>query len=96
MESTLKGIGLVRAPTFAVNEHLKEGRLIHLLPKYQSIPERGVYAMYPDKRFLPVKVGNLLIFLRITWAMLIRDFKLNCRHHVVILGPNAQIVFWCL
>jgi len=60
VESTLKGIGFVRAPAFAVNEHLKEGRLIHLLPKYQSLPERGVYAIYPDKRFLPLKVRKFI------------------------------------
>jgi len=60
VESTLRGIGYVRAPAFAVNEHLKEGRLIHLLPNYQSLPERGVYAIYPDKRFLPLKVRKFI------------------------------------
>lgn len=60
LESTMKGIGFVRASAFSVNEHLKEGRLIHLLPKYQSIAERGVYAMYPDKRFLPERVRKFI------------------------------------
>ena len=60
VESTLKGIGYARIPSFAVNQHLREGRLIHLLPKYQSLPERGVYAIYPDKRFLPLKVRKFI------------------------------------
>ena len=60
LESALKGIGYARVPLFAVNEHLKDGRLIHLLPEYQSLPERSVYAIYPDKRFLPLKVRKLI------------------------------------
>ena len=56
VESALKGIGYARIPFFAVNEHIKEGRLIHLLPEYKSLPERSVCAIYPDKRFLPLKV----------------------------------------
>ena len=60
VESSLKGIGYARAPSFAVSEHIKEGRLIHLLPEYKSLPERSVYAIYPDKRFLPLKVRKFI------------------------------------
>jgi len=60
VESALKGIGYARAPSFAVNEHIKEGRLLHLLPEYKSLPERSVYAIYPDKRFLPLKVRKFI------------------------------------
>ena len=60
LEGILKGIGYARAPSFAVNGHLKEGRLIHLLTEYQSLPKHGVYAIYPDKRFLPLKVRKFI------------------------------------
>ena len=42
-------IGYARAPSFAVNKHIEEGRLLHLLPEYKSLPERSVYAIYPEK-----------------------------------------------
>ncbi len=47
-------------PLFSVDEHLKDGRLIHILPEYNSLPERSVYAIYPDKRFLPLKVRKFI------------------------------------
>ena len=87
LESTLKGIGFVRAPAFAVNEHLKEGRLIHLLPKYQSIPERGVYAMYPDKRFLPLKVRKFIDLISDNLGNMDQDFKATVDHFT----PVAEI-----
>jgi DNA-binding transcriptional LysR family regulator len=60
VESALKGIGYARVPSFAVNKHIKNGRLVHLLPEYKSLPERSVYAIYPDKRFLPLKVRKFI------------------------------------
>ena len=60
VESALRGIGYARAPSFSVDEHLKDGRLIHILPEYKSLPERSVYAIYPDKRFLPLKVRKFI------------------------------------
>ena len=60
VESALRGIGYARVPSFAVNKHIKNGRLIHLLPEYKSLPERSVYAIYPDKRFLPLKVRKFI------------------------------------
>lgn len=60
LESVFKGIGYAKAPSFAVNEYIEEGRLINLLPEYEALPERGVYAIYPDKRFLPLKVRKFI------------------------------------
>jgi len=30
--------------------------LLALLPDYILLPDRGVYAIYPDRRYLPMKV----------------------------------------
>ena len=90
LESTLKGIGFVRAPAFAVNEHLKEGRLIHLLPKYQSIPERCVYAMYPDKRFLPLKVRKFIDILSDYLGNMDQDFEATVDHFTPVAGTEIK------
>ena len=74
MESALKGIGYARVPSFAVNEHMKNGRLIHLLPQYKSLPERSVYAIYPDKRFLPLKVRKFIDLLSDYLSNIDEDF----------------------
>ena len=60
VESTVKAIGFARLPAFACQQHLDDGRLIKLLPDYTTLPERGIYAIYPDKRFLPLKVRKFI------------------------------------
>ena len=60
MESALQGIGFAQLPYFVCRQHLEDGRLIKLLPEYESMPERSIYAIYPDKRFLPLKVRKFI------------------------------------
>ena len=60
VESTLKGIGFARLPAFAVENHIESGELIRLLCDYECLPERAIYAIYPDKRFLPLKVRKFI------------------------------------
>ena len=56
LNSTLKGIGLCRLPAVFCRDKIKTGELLTLLPDYTMVPDRGVYAIYPDRRYLPVKV----------------------------------------
>ena len=37
-------------------DHLASGDLIRLLPDVETSPDRGIYVIYPDRRFLPLKV----------------------------------------
>ena len=60
VESTLKGIGFARLPAFAVENHIASGELIRLLNDHECLPERAIYAIYPDKRFLPLKVRKFI------------------------------------
>jgi DNA-binding transcriptional LysR family regulator len=60
VESTLKGIGFSRLPAFAVESHIESGELIRLLCEFECLPERAIYAIYPDKRFLPLKVRKFI------------------------------------
>lgn len=63
LDAALHGIGYVRAPSFICMEHIKTGKLIRLLPNYTLTPERGIYAIYPAKRHLPLKVRKFVDYL---------------------------------
>lgn len=58
----LDGHGIVLQPDFLVGEDLREGRLVRLLPDCES-PEVGIYAVYPSRKHLSVKVRALVDFL---------------------------------
>ena len=60
VESALQGIGFAGLPAFAVEKHIERGALNRLLCEYECLPERAIYAIYPDKRFLPSKVRKFI------------------------------------
>ena len=55
-EACLRGVGIALLPAFCCQEHLASGALVRLLPSFETSPDRGIYAVYPDRRFLPLKV----------------------------------------
>jgi DNA-binding transcriptional LysR family regulator len=64
IQSTLEGIGFSNIPTHFCHNYIHDGRLIKLLSEYKALPERGIYAVYPDRRFLPMKVRLFIDFLK--------------------------------
>jgi DNA-binding transcriptional LysR family regulator len=64
IQSTLKGIGFAVLPTSFCFDYINDGQMIKLLSEYKSLPERGIYAVYPDRRFLPMKVRIFIDFLK--------------------------------
>jgi DNA-binding transcriptional LysR family regulator len=54
--------GIVLQPDFLVGEDLKAGALVALLPDYRST-EFGIYAVYPSRKYLPLKIRRLVDFL---------------------------------
>jgi DNA-binding transcriptional LysR family regulator len=61
-EAALQGLGFIRMPLFFVSEYINEGRLKIVLAEYEE-PMRGIYAVYPHRRHLTVKVRALVDFL---------------------------------
>jgi DNA-binding transcriptional LysR family regulator len=57
------GIGLALLPSFAVWSQLQSGKLLQLLPHYQTDPERNIYAMFPQNRHLSTRVRLFVDFL---------------------------------
>ncbi|WP_311969594.1 LysR family transcriptional regulator [Pseudomonas baltica] len=54
-DAALLGLGIAYLPTFLTNEYIDAGRLIPLLPSYDT-EEVPVHAIYPSKRHLTPKV----------------------------------------
>ena len=63
-EACIEGVGAALLPQFTCEAEIKNGNLIHMLPEYQTAPERGIYVVYPDKKFLPLKVRKFIDMLQ--------------------------------
>src|SRR5579872_5771775 len=65
----LKDTGIVLAPDYLVAHELGAGRLIRLLPEYNT-PATPVYAVYPHSSFLSAKTRTFIDFLTARFAHL--------------------------
>nr|WP_153767572.1 LysR family transcriptional regulator [Endozoicomonas sp. OPT23] len=62
VETMLRHSGIGRLPTFVASQYLKSGELIQVLPEY-CMPEQVMYAVYPERRYLPAKVRVFIEYL---------------------------------
>lgn len=58
----LRHIGLIFEPSFIVEEDLRRGDLVEVMPEYRSA-EMGIYAVFPTRKQMPLKVRRLVDFL---------------------------------
>ncbi len=49
-------------PDFLIYEDLRSGALVELMPEFQGV-ELGIFAVYPTRKQLPLKVRRLVDFL---------------------------------
>jgi DNA-binding transcriptional LysR family regulator len=61
-EAALRGVGVIREPSFQVGADLRAGRLVRLLADYLS-PEIPMYAVYASRQHLSAKVRSFVDFL---------------------------------
>lgn len=61
-EAMIQGVGIGRLPTFVANPEIKAGRLAPLFPDYE-MPGKTMYAVYPERQFLPAKVRAFIHFM---------------------------------
>jgi DNA-binding transcriptional LysR family regulator len=59
--AALTGRGIVRAPTYRVQDDIRAGRLIQVLPEWHS-GEWPIVALYPNRQHLPAKVRAFIDF----------------------------------
>jgi len=62
-EAVLAGIGIALRSTWDIGPELKSGKLKIVLPQYRVTSRVGLYAVFPSKRFLPVKVRLFIDYL---------------------------------
>jgi DNA-binding transcriptional LysR family regulator len=60
--AAVQGLGIALEPDFIVGRELRSGALVPVLASFDA-PVLPVYAVYPSRRFLPVKVRAFVDFL---------------------------------
>ena len=56
------GLGVASVPDFIARPHIESGELVSLFDDWLP-PDRGIYAVYPHRRYLPAKVRSFVDFL---------------------------------
>ncbi|MEE9303297.1 MAG: LysR family transcriptional regulator [Thiotrichaceae bacterium] len=67
MNAALNGKGIFIAPTFMIVSALEEGRLETVLDQY-TLVTTGLYAVYPDSKFVSTKVRAFVDFITESWS----------------------------
>lgn len=62
LQSVLAGMGTAFLPGWLVDDHLKHGRLVRLLPDH-TFPITVLYATYSSRRYLTSKVRTFIDFM---------------------------------
>lgn len=62
IESVLKGIGVSVLPEYLIQQHLKSGEIIDLLPKME-LPRLPLNILYPGQKNIPIRVRQFIEFL---------------------------------
>lgn len=55
LEACLSGLGVALLPIFTADSYIRSGKLIELFPSCTTYPERGIFAMYPQNRYLSAR-----------------------------------------
>ncbi|MEH6447427.1 MAG: LysR family transcriptional regulator [Oleispira sp.] len=61
-QALIAGMGVGRLPTYIVGDAIKRGELVALFQNYK-MPSKSLYAVYPERQYLPTKVRAFLDFL---------------------------------
>lgn len=62
VDAALKGLGIVQLPDYYVQEYIASGELMTVLDQYRE-PEEGVWAVYPQNRYLSPKIRLFVDYL---------------------------------
>lgn len=62
VRAAASGLGVAQVPAFIARPCLDSGRIVSILEDYLPT-DRGIYAIYPHRRYLPAKVRTFVDFL---------------------------------
>lgn len=63
----LQGLGIAWRSTWEVEREIAEGRLVEVLAEYSALPN-GIYAVFPQRKHLPLRVRLWIDFLKHHYA----------------------------
>jgi DNA-binding transcriptional LysR family regulator len=66
LEACLQGMGIVLLPSFFTDNAIAQGRLVQLLPAYETVPERAIYIVTPPQAASLPKVRVFIDFM-VNW-----------------------------
>ena len=81
-EAIMQGVGIGRLPIYVVGEDIFAGTLKALLPSY-DLPYKDLYAVYPHRQYLPLKVRLFI------------DFLINELSVDQLLWDRWEVTSWC-
>lgn len=67
-EAALDGQGLILSPDFICYEAIRNGELVPVLSEFIHNPEMGIYAVYPQTRYLSQRVRSLIDYLKLYYS----------------------------
>jgi DNA-binding transcriptional LysR family regulator len=67
-QALMSGCGIGFRSTWQIREDLLSKKLVPILPQYRETPGVAVYAVYPDKQFLPARLRVFAEFLTATFG----------------------------
>jgi DNA-binding transcriptional LysR family regulator len=62
-QALLAGCGIALRSTWQVRDDLLSKKLVQILPQYREAPGVAVYAIYPDKQYIPARLRVFVEFL---------------------------------
>lgn len=63
-DAAVAGWGIAYLATYLIRDEFKEGQLIQLLPDWQASQDMPFYAVYPSRRYLPIKTAAVIEFIK--------------------------------
>jgi DNA-binding transcriptional LysR family regulator len=63
----VQGLGIAWRSTWEVDDDIAAGRLVSLLDEFAA-PPNGIYALFPQRKHLPLRVRLWIDFLKHTWG----------------------------
>ncbi len=67
-QALVSGCGIGFLSTWEIRDDLLSRKLVPILPQYREAPGVAIYAVYPDKHFVPARLRVFLEFLEATYG----------------------------
>ena len=67
-QALISGCGIGFRSTWQIRDDLLARRLVPILPQYREAPGVAIYAVYPDKQFVPARLRVFIEFLTATFG----------------------------